>query len=103
NPPRELRWTRSALRRMPALDGGFARAVTDPVTEALVCAAGRPRQLPPVLRQARQRLVEQALTEGPQALNEAQRNLLLSDPDLLSALHERLWQVPAAAPAWPRP
>jgi membrane glycosyltransferase len=103
NPPRELRWTRSALRRSPARQDGFARAVTDPVTAALACAAGRPRQLPGGLRLARQRLVDQALTEGPQALNEAQRNLLLSDPDLLSALHERLWQVPAAAPAWPRP
>jgi membrane glycosyltransferase len=103
NPPRELRWTRNALRRMPALDGGFVRAVTDPVTAALACAAGRPRLLPDALRQARQRLVDQALSEGPQALSEAQRNLLLSDPDLLNALHERLWQMPAVAPAWPRP
>ncbi|MGH8454441.1 MAG: hypothetical protein ACRESW_07805, partial [Nevskiales bacterium] len=68
--------------------------------QALASAAGRPRHLPAVLRQARRRVVEQALTEGPLALSEAQRNLLLSDPDLLGELHDRLWQVPASAPGW---
>lgn len=100
HPPRELRWTRSALRRQPALDNGFVRAAVDPVTQALASAAGRPRHLPATLRHARRGLVDQALTEGPQALSEAQRNLLLSDPDLLSELHDRLWLVPHSAPDW---
>jgi membrane glycosyltransferase len=40
------------------------------------------------------------LSEGPAALNDAQRNLLLSDPDTLSLLHERLWSAPVAARDW---
>jgi membrane glycosyltransferase len=99
-PPRELRWTRSAQRRRPALGGGFVRAVTDPVTQALVSAAGRPRRLPAALLNARRQLVEQFLSDGPSALGEAQRNLLLSDPDLLGELHERIRQVPHSAVHW---
>jgi membrane glycosyltransferase len=99
-PPRELRWTRSALRRQPVLADGYRRAAVHPITQAVVSAAGRPRLLPAALGTARQRLIEQALTEGPEALSQAQRNLLLSDPDLLGGLHDRLWQVPNAAPAW---
>ena len=100
NPPRELRWVRGALRRQSRTADGFVRAARDPATQALVCAAGRPRHLPVALQVARRRVVDQALSEGPRALNEAQCNLLLSDPDLLCDLHDRLWQVPTSEPAW---
>jgi membrane glycosyltransferase len=100
NPPRELRLMRGALRRRPARSDGFIRAVVDPATQALACAAGRSRHLPAKLHHARHRVVEQALSGGPAALSEAQRNLLLSDPDLLGELHDRLWQSPTTAQAW---
>ncbi len=99
-PPRELRWTRSALRRQPALTQGFMRAAVDPITQAVIGAAGRPRILPARVAAARKNLIELAITEGPGALGQIQRNLILSDPDLLGELHDRLWQVPNAAPVW---
>ena len=79
---------------------GFVRSVVEPLAQALAFAAGRPRTLPPSLKLGRERLVEQALSEGPTVLNDAQRNLLLSDPDTLSLLHERLWSAPVAARDW---
>lgn len=90
SPPRELRWTRAALRRHTVADKGFIRAAADPVTMAVACAAGRPRQLPAALRLWRRGLVERAFTEGPAALTEVQQNLVLGDPELISDLHERL-------------
>lgn len=100
NPPRELRWMRSALKRQPKFANGFIRALREPVTQALACAAGRPRQLLDSRQATRRQLVERALTEGPKALNEAQLNLILSDPDLLGRLHDCLWLAPQAAPDW---
>ncbi len=99
-PPRELRWTRAAVRRQPAPGNGFRRAAIDPATQAVVYAAGRPRQLPVALRRRRRELVERALTEGPLAISEAQQNLLISDPDLIRELHQRLRMSPASAAIW---
>ncbi|MGH8462476.1 MAG: glucans biosynthesis glucosyltransferase MdoH [Stenotrophobium sp.] len=87
NPPRELRWTRAALRRHPTFENGFMRAVTQPLTHALVHAFANPRERRPqnVIEQRRQ-LAEFALTQGPQALTEIQRNTFLVDPDALARL-----------------
>jgi membrane glycosyltransferase len=97
HPPRELRWTRAALRRARVSDQGFARAIVHPVTNAVMCAAGRPRRnLPEPLQNARLQLVDRALAgEGP-LLGERARNALLNDPASLSRLHYRYWTQPGA-------
>lgn len=100
HPPRVLRWLRASLRRSPRLTHGFVRSVVHPITQALACAAGRPRQLPAKLQFARRELVDFALSEGPTGLSEPQRNRLLSDPDALSMLHERLWSAPVSSTDW---
>jgi membrane glycosyltransferase len=102
SPPRELRWTRTAMQRQPMLDNGFKRAVMDPATMALAYASGRPRRLPVALKLWRQELVEKAFSEGPAVLSEVERNLLLSDPDLICELHQRLLLDPASAAIWGR-
>jgi membrane glycosyltransferase len=95
NPPRELRWTRAALRRHPNLDRGFIRAVTQPLTHALVHAFAKPRehQSAAVLAQRRQ-LVELALRQGPQPLTDLQRNTFLIDPDSLQRLRSEVLAHP---------
>jgi membrane glycosyltransferase len=100
-PPRELRWTRMAAKRMQSWVVDFRDAVVDPRINALVAASVTPRERVP-RRSAEQRksLVETALSQGPDALNASQRNLLLTDPIALSRLHYRLWSVRGAHPAW---
>lgn len=91
-PPRELRWTRMALKRMRRLNAGFIDAVVDPMVQAVFAATLHARErLPAPMRETRLRLVEEALSQGPQALSMHQRNLLLADPLALSRLHLRIW------------
>ena len=100
-PPRELRWLWMALRKLRAPPADFRQAVTDPITNALVATAGIPRlRRPPPLIEQRTHLIERALSEGPDALNDVQRNVLLYDPLLLSRLHARIWTAPRAHPDW---
>jgi len=102
-PPRELRTTSAVFRRTPE-PPGFVEAALRPVTNALACAAGiaRPKQSE-ATRQARLKLVQTALAEGPLALSPIQKNTLLGDPILLSQLHFQLWTAPGIHPDWPRP
>jgi membrane glycosyltransferase len=88
---------RSALRP-PA---NFVAAVTDPIVNALVCAAGtaRPR-MPQNKSDLRQRFAQTALHSGPAALTEAQKNALLDDPLLLSRLHLDVWTHEYAHVQW---
>jgi membrane glycosyltransferase len=88
---------RSALRP-PA---NFVAAVTDPIVNALVCAAGtaRPR-MPRNKSELRQRFAQTALHSGPAALTEAQKNALLDDPLLLSRLHLDVWTHEQAHAQW---
>ena len=99
-PPRELRWTAAGFRRART-PPGFADAVVDPVTNALVCAASvaRPKQSAAV-RTLRAQLVEKALHEGPAPLDVYQRNTLLSDPIALSRLHFAVWTARDRHPDW---
>ena len=103
NPPRELRTTMAGVRRAGE-PPGFVEAVTRPVTNALVCAAGvsRLRQTE-TTRSERLNLVHEALTLGPGALSPIQKNTLLGDPILLSALHFQLWNAKARHPGWDLP
>lgn len=99
-PPRELREMRRYLRCTPALPD-FIDAVVDPQVNALACATGtaRPRQRA-ALRFQKSRLVQIAQRNGPQALDHAQRNLLLSDPLALSQLHLAVWSQPDTHADW---
>jgi membrane glycosyltransferase len=100
-PPRELRWLWMALRRLRTPPADFRQAVTDPVTNALAATAGIPRlRRPAPLIEQRAQLIERALTHGPDALTEMQRNVLLYDPLLLGRLHARIWTAPVVHPDW---
>jgi len=100
-PPRELRWLRAGLRRAPPVLPDFRAAVVDPLANALSCAAGMPRERPPEAAQrAKATLVDKALVQGPDALGDAERNLLLADPVCLSRLHGLVWSSPEAAREW---
>jgi membrane glycosyltransferase len=100
HPPRELQETVSHLAA--AKDGrGFVDAVVDPIYNALLCAVGRthPRR-PQHSNSLRLAMVRKALREGPLGLTEKQRNTVLDDPQLLSALHFDVWHSEYAHPAW---
>jgi len=100
-PPRELRWLRAGLRRASGRPPGFLEAVTDPLLNALVCAAGMPRQRQPAAtRRHKTVLMERALAEGTASLNEAECNLLASDPVCLAQLHLRVWSGRADPASW---
>ena len=85
---------------------GFVRAAVDPFVNALHrVLLRRGRSLRPSIRAARRALLERALAEGPAALNERQRRVVLSDPDMTTELHYRVWELadrPRAA-RWGRP
>jgi len=102
-PPRELRTTQAAFRRA-GTPPGFIEAVTVPVTNALVCAAGvaRPRQSEDT-RKSRLNLVHNALLQGPGKLTPIQKNTLLGDPILLSQLHFQVWNSNQAEASWNLP
>lgn len=103
NPPRELRWTKAAMRRAPDYAHGFARAASQPLTFSLIRAAVTPRtKRRAYVVEAHQQLALQAFKNGPSALNEVQRNALLADTDALSRLHHMLHSDAAGRhPDWP--
>jgi membrane glycosyltransferase len=70
----------------------LVRCAVDPYTNALHRSLlGAPRRLRSDVRQARNDLLEHVLEEGPQSATTAERRLLLSDPELVDALHDRVW------------
>ena len=100
-PPRELRWLWNAVRRQRRPLADFRTAVTDPAINALAATAGIPRtRRPAALIEQRDKLIEQALQQGPDALSELQRNALLYDPLLLGRLHTGVWTSPRAHADW---
>lgn len=101
-PPPEIRATRKFLKRALA-SPDFVDAVTDPVANALSCAAGVAHmKLPAHVIDDRLRLVGDALTGGPDALTRIQKATLLSDPIALSRLHFEAWTSSEAHSAWAR-
>ncbi len=100
SPPAELRRMQVHLRRPGPLPG-FAEAVVDPLTNALACASGNMRRSQPAaLQESRQRLIEEAVAHGPEALTNAQRSTLLGDPLALSRLHLQVWTSSKAHADW---
>jgi membrane glycosyltransferase len=67
----------------------------------MACAvSGAHARRSPRAQLSRQNAVALALMEGPQALTDRQKLLLLTDPLALSLLHFDVWTSPAAHPAW---
>ncbi|MCP1437405.1 membrane glycosyltransferase [Erwinia persicina] len=94
-PPRELVDTDryNALNRERALKDGFMHALFNPSFNALASAMATSRHLKSdILEFARDRRVEQALSESPAKLDRDRRLALISDPVTLSRMHYRLWQ-----------
>jgi membrane glycosyltransferase len=94
-PPKELMDTDRylALNRERALKDGFMHAVFNPSFNALASAMATSRHLKSdVLEFARDRQVDQALSESPAKLDRDRRLALISDPVTLSRMHYRLWQ-----------
>ena len=86
----------SAAAKDPELPGldGFVRAVVDPVVNAVHCALlGGTRGGRPGLRAARFALATRALAEGPDALSDDERRVLLADVEPMIALHRGVWQL----------
>ncbi len=78
----------------PSMRDGFVRAVGDPVVNAVHCALlGGTRGGRPGLRAARSALVQRALEEGPGALSDDERRVLLADVEPMIALHRGVWQL----------
>ena len=103
-PPTELRdldhnlsVTEQEAAQLPAAEhDGFVRAVVDPYVNALHRALlGKSRSLRATIRTARRALLERALADGPAALSVRERRILLSDPDMVDRLHQRVWELPA--------
>jgi membrane glycosyltransferase len=95
-----------ATRIPPAEHDGFVRAAVDPYVNALHRALlGNSRALTNSVRAARRALLARALVDGPAALSVRERRILLSDPDMVDQLHERVWELPdqERAARWGRP
>ena len=98
--PAELRSLRMHLGNAVALPG-FTQAVVDPLVNALACASANVRRsLPASVAAGRQRLVQEALSRGPDALSNAQKAVLLGDPSALSQLHFQVWSAEQVHPGW---
>jgi len=96
-PPPELRDLHATLAEPwpEAHSDGFARAAVEPDTNALHRSLLRgPRSLAPSVRAARRAILAKALSRGPGVLTEAERRILLIDPELTTALHEGTWRLP---------
>jgi len=98
NPPQEIRSMMQSVRNALPVPG-FVDAVVDPLINALACAAGTARAT-----RARtgndERLVRAALLVGPDALTDAQKNLVLGNALALSRLHGLVWSSPEAHAFW---
>lgn len=102
DPPRELRdleahW-REARERAGAEQekDAFVAAVRDPAPWSLHLAMMRrlPRRLRRDIADARYAIAVRAVSDGPHELGARERRLILSDPQLLSFVHEGVWSLP---------
>jgi membrane glycosyltransferase len=111
DPPRELRWMESYMRKYrasPSLfpfgrEKGFLRAVVDPGVHALhLSFLRKERRYSPQVRRRRMELRKKALELGPDVLSASEKRELLCDPSSLMALHEAVWTISdgASAAAW---
>ena len=81
------------LNRQRILENGFMHALFHPSFNALATALATARHLQSdLLEHARERQIDQLLSESPEKSSANQRLLAISDPVVLARLHSRLWQ-----------
>lgn len=81
-----------AHNRLHALEQGFLQAMFNPRLNALAMAMATARHLQnAALDHARDRLIDQVMSESPEKLSADKRLILISDPVLLARIHYRLW------------
>jgi membrane glycosyltransferase len=113
-PPAELAELRNLVaaasvreRELPPPErDGFVRAVADPLVNALHRWMLRgARTVRPSIREARHKLVERAIADGPQSLTPRERRTLLLDATAVDELHRRVWAIADGhrAGRWGRP
>jgi membrane glycosyltransferase len=113
-PPEELADLRNLLAAAtkrerelaPPERDGFVRAIVDPLVNALHRWMLRgARTIRPSVREARRKLVERAVADGPQSLTPRERRALLLDAAALDELHRRVWAIAdgESARRWGRP
>jgi membrane glycosyltransferase len=114
DPPPELRSVSARLaledeaeRARPAAErDGLVRVAADPLVNALHRALlGAPRRMTAALRDAQRTLVDRLIAHGPDTLTVRERRQVLTDPELIDQLHERVWALPERerAALWGRP
>jgi len=73
---------------------GFARAVVDPLHNAVHCALiGSGRSFAPSMRSAHETLVARAVAEGPRSIGHGERRRILRDAEALLTLHHAVWKL----------
>ncbi len=95
DPPKELIDTDRyvELNRQRVLKNGFMHALFNPAFNALATALATSRHKhSQLLDHARDRRVDQALSDAPEKLGREQRLQLISDPVVLARVHTRLWE-----------
>jgi membrane glycosyltransferase len=102
-PPPELKSLKAYLAKLDTQAAslgidrskGFVQAVVDPKINRLHLAIQRQRRrVSPKIVERRRQLVQRALTEGPDELNDLEKKEILIDPTSLSSLHELVWESP---------
>ena len=80
--------------------------MVDPYLNALhLWFLGKPRSAKLSIAERRLVLVERALAEGPAALQDRERKILLLDARRFEELHRNVWELPSAEQTrpWGRP
>jgi membrane glycosyltransferase len=100
DPPAELR-TVGAVMAAAGRRPGFVDAVVDPEISAVSCAA-LPRLAGCSDRASarRSRTIATATAQGPSALSDRDKRLVLTNPGVLCQLHQQVSTSPAAHPDW---
>ncbi|MGF1643961.1 MAG: glucans biosynthesis glucosyltransferase MdoH [Thiotrichales bacterium] len=82
---------------------GFAKAVIDPVVNAIhISLLPKDKQYPPDTQSELLALRDKVFVEGPDAINPREKFRLLTDPDSIRWLHRQLWRSnqPEVLTAW---
>ncbi|WP_124949827.1 glucans biosynthesis glucosyltransferase MdoH [Sulfuriferula thiophila] len=99
HPPEELRCTYK-LAANTKTSPDFIDAVADPLTNALLCAAGTPRLGQTPITKNHQKWIDDAATGGAAILSPNQKMHLLNDTIALSRLHFKVWTEFNVHPDW---
>ena len=100
-PPQELQWLEACqaeLEKQPPalaapLTRGFARAVSEPIVNALHLKITRSRKVASAIATRRHEITSKALELGPDSLSRNEKRELLADPACIASLHSMVWQL----------